>query len=389
MMAINYPLTKHEFDEVDKANVINLFESEFLTMGKSVKNFEKEFAAYHGRSYGVMVNSGSSANLLLVGSLVQSGLLKTGDKVIVPAVSWSTTYFPLHQYGLKLVFVDVSLATFSLNAEHAIEAAKASGAKAIFNVPLLGSYSQAKKLSQLCDEENLIYIEDCCEAFGSSYNGDRAGSLGVGSTQSFFYSHQLPAIEGGMILTNDRILYDFMLSMRAHGWTRDLQDNSVFKIEPDPFLSAFRFVVPGYCLRPTEINAVLAQRRFELWDINGKVRKENLEAFKRHFACISGLKIQENHTGMSSFGFGAYLEDKTKRKKLVEALNAENVMSRPIVAGNFLANDAINYMSYETYGDLRNASIIDESGFFIGNFSEDLTEKLAQTAQLIDDCLNG
>ena len=385
---INYPLVKHQFDEIDKNNIVKLFETQMLTMGKNVKEFENNFAKFHNRKYAVMTNSGSSANLLLIGSLVQSGLLKKGDRVVVPCVSWSTTFFPLEQYGLICVFVDVDLHTMSIKSEIAIEAAKKFKAKAIINVPLLGNYSEAKKLKNACQSENLIYLEDCCEAFGSTFENDIAGSLGFGSTQSFFYSHQLPAIEGGCILTDDRTVYDYLLAMRAHGWTRDLIDDSVFKIEKDKFLSSFRFVIPGYCLRPTEINAVLAQRRLELWESNFQILENNLRSFQYEFGKIKKLTIQQAHNGMAGFGFGFVLKEAKVRKKLTDKLSEQQVVCRPIVAGNFLENEAIKYMNFEVFGEMRNANKIDQGGLFIGNFPDNLNEKIRKTAGLVETVIN-
>lgn len=372
-----YKLSSFEFDQLDEDDVIGLFRSQKLTMGDNVREFECEIAKKHKRKYAVMVNSGSSANLVAIGSLVLSGKLPRGSKVLVPAVSWSTTYFPLEQYGLIAAFADVSLSTFGLSVDIVKDALKVDPEiKAVFFVPLLGNYQEAQKIKNFCIENDLFYLEDCCEAFGSSVNGVSAGSLGLISTFSFYFSHQLPTIEGGMVLTDDRMLYDYMLSLRAHGWTRDLIDDEFLEIHPDSFVRAFRFVLPGYCLRPTEINAVLGINRLKKWPSVSAIRANNMIYFGERFSDISGIRIQHQHPGMSAFGFGIIVQEKS-RFDLVSDLTKNGVEVRPIVAGNFLKNPVINLMRHvKVDQSFKNAETLEECGLFFGNAATDLRSNI-------------
>jgi CDP-6-deoxy-D-xylo-4-hexulose-3-dehydrase len=385
---MKYELTSHEFDEEDIKNIILLFDSKQLTMGKKVKEFERKLADYHNRKYAVMTNSGSSANLIMIASLVTSGLLKKSDKVLVPAVSWSTTYFPLAQYGLIPIFVDVDPHTFSLKVKDVqLAMDHHHDIKCVLNVPLLGYYADSAAIEKFCASRNMLYLEDCCEAFGSSFAGVRAGSVGIASTLSFFYSHQLPAIEGGCVLLDDKNLYDHALSLRAHGWTREIEEPTLLPVEDDPFLRAFRFVLPGYCLRPTEINAVLADRRLDLWSNSERVRRSNHETFIKLFSSMPFLKPQSWHDGISAFGFGIILNSNINRAKLVEKLCENNISTRPIVAGNFLRNPAINYFEHGVSGSLTNADIIDSQGLFFGNHAQDLRQNLHKLSDILNEIL--
>ncbi len=372
-----YKLSSFEFDHFDENDVLELFRLQKLTMGDRVREFEASIAKMHKRKYAVMVNSGSSANLIGVGSLVLSGRLPKGSKVLVPAVSWSTTYFPLEQYGLISVFADVSLSTFGLNVDIVKNAIKKDpDIRAVFFVPLLGNYEEAESIRKFCVENNLLYIEDCCEAFGSSINQISAGELGLISTFSFYFSHQLPTIEGGMVLTDDRMLYDYMLSLRAHGWTRDLIDDQFLDVHPDSFIRAFRFVLPGYCLRPTEINAVLGINRLKKWPHVSEIRAINMAYFAEKFSDLSGIIIQSQHHGMSAFGFGIIVQGKS-RAELVSRLTKNGVEVRPIVAGNFLKNPVINMMQHIKVDEFfSNAETLETCGLFFGNAATDLRSSI-------------
>ena len=379
---MSYSLTSHEFDQIDIDNIIKLFNSKRLTMGKHVVEFEKIFARFHNRKYAVMTNSGSSANLLMIASLVESGNLNPGDEVIVPAVSWSTTYFPLTQYGLIPVFVDVSLDTFSLDESKVLKCIKDSNIKAILNVPLLGYYAHSQAIKNLCAELDILYLEDCCEAFGSNFQAVKAGELGDMSTFSFFYSHQLPAIEGGCVLTDSKNIYDYLLSLRAHGWTREIKGESSLEVEQDEFVRSFRFVLPGYCLRPTEINAVLATERLKRWEDKKQMRDANHSKFISEFGRNGKLTIQNSHSGMSAFGFGVICESTAVRRLIVDEYKKQGIEVRPIVAGNFTKNPVIERIANKVHGNLENADKIDACGFFLGNHASDLSSSISLAANV-------
>jgi CDP-6-deoxy-D-xylo-4-hexulose-3-dehydrase len=213
-----YPLSKDTWDEEEIKAINEVIESKRFTMGPKVKEFEEKFADYFGVKYAIMVNSGSSANLLAIAALIYSGKLNGGDEVIVPAVSWSTTYAPLQQFGLKLKFVDIDLYTLNISIEE-LEKAITEDTKAIFLVNLLGNPNDFDKINNLIKGKDIILLEDNCESMGAKYKGKYTGTFGLLSTFSTFYSHHICTMEGGVVTTNDEELYHYMLSIRAHGWT--------------------------------------------------------------------------------------------------------------------------------------------------------------------------
>ena len=220
---MRYPLASDTWDEKELAAIMSVISDGRYTMGPRVKQFEEEFAARFGSKHAVMTNSGSSANLLMVAALClhPAYALKPGDEVIVPAVSWSTTFFPVTQYGLKLVFVDIDQATLNLDVTK-VRAAITDKTRAIFAVNLLGNSCDWDALREIANDNNLAIIEDNCESLGATYQDRMLGTMGAMGSFSFFFSHHMQTMEGGMILTNNSELDQYLRSLRAHGWIRDL-----------------------------------------------------------------------------------------------------------------------------------------------------------------------
>ena len=215
-------------------------------MGENVEKFEKQFANYFGSKFCVMVNSGSSANLLIVAALtlLKKYNLKKGDEVLVPALGWSTSYSPFNQYGIKLRFLDINKSTLNID-ENIIERAITKKTKAILAINILGNPVEFKKINEICDKYNLTLIEDNCESLGAKYNSKYTGTFGVASSHSFYFSHHLQTIEGGMISTDDKEIYKFCKSLRSHGWTRDLENNNDRRNDYESkFKNAFKFILP-------------------------------------------------------------------------------------------------------------------------------------------------
>ena len=335
-----------------------------------------------------MVNSGSSANLLMVAALFYSKKfnLKRGDEIIVPSVSWSTTYFPLAQYGLKIVFVDIDINTLNLNHE-LIEKAISKKTKAIFAVNLLGNSCNYGEIKKICKKHSLYLIEDNCESLGSKYRNKFTGTFGIMGSYSFFFSHHLQTIEGGMIVTNDLNLYEILVSLRAHGWTRDLPDlNTVQNKKLDKFYDSFNFVLPGYNLRPGELNGAIGIEQLKKIKFFMKMRRLNAIFFKKLFANDKNILIQ-SETGTSSwFGFSMILINKLAKKRddVIKFLELNNIETRPIVAGNFTKNPVIQYLDYRISGKLNNADISDKQGFFIGNDHRNLHDELSLLRSVLD-----
>ena len=377
---IKYPLASNTWDHREIEAINSVIADGRYTMGSRVKKFEEEFAAKFGTKHAVMVNSGSSANLLMIASLVINPDydLNPGDEVIVPAVSWSTTYFPVTQYGLKLIFVDIERGTLNIDPAKVAEAIGPK-TKAILAVNLLGNSCRYDQLKDIADKNNLILIEDNCESLGASYNGKMLGTIGVMGTFSFFFSHHMQTMEGGMILTDDPKLDQYLRSLRAHGWIRDLPDeNFIHNKSGDPFEDSFKFVTPGYCVRPLEMSGAVGSVQLSKMDDMIRIRRDNAIRFKEAMAWIQSVETQTEIGESSWFGFGIVLTNglQGKRKEIINALTSAGIETRPIVAGNFTKNPVIAHIPHEIRGTLDAADYIDKNGFFVGNDSRDLQEEI-------------
>lgn len=383
---INYPLAADTWDEAEYGAINRVIKSNRFTIGPEVELFENEFAEFFGSKYAVMVNSGSSANLIAISALILSDKydLNPGDEVIVPAVSWATTYTVLHQCGLKLKFIDIDIDTFNLNLD-VLESAISEDTKAIFAVNLLGNPNDFDRLLNICESNDIILIEDNCESMGATYNSKYAGTFGVCGTFSTFYSHHMATMEGGMILTDDEELNDIMKSIRSHGWTRNLSENSGFATKKDDFYELFNFIFPGYNVRPVEMEAAIGREQLKKLPKFLNERKCNGKYFLELFGKIDSLKLQKNQDDSSFFGFPIIFKDKAERQNFINLCDENNIEYRPIVAGNFTKNKVIEYFNYTIYGDLINSDILHENGLFIGNHHFDIKKELDAIYELIND----
>jgi CDP-6-deoxy-D-xylo-4-hexulose-3-dehydrase len=384
---MKYSLATETWSEEEKIAAKKVIDSGFCTMGKITLEFEAKFAEKFGSKYAVFSNSGSSANLLAIAALCfkKESPLKPGDEVIVPAISWSTTYYPLYQYGLKLKFVDVNLYDFNMSLEQ-VRSAITDKTKAIFAVNLLGMPCDLEELREICKEKNIYLVEDNCESMGATYNGKQCGTFGVMGTFSSFFSHHMCTIEGGITVTDDEELYQIMLSLRAHGWIRNLPDKNHICNKTGNFIEdTFKFVLPGYNLRPNEVFAAIGLEQLKKIDKFIQIRRENYDYLKSRIPEISSIcynfQSTNKHSKNSSwFGFGFLTKD---RKKLSDYLIKNNIECRPIVAGDFTKNPVIKYMNYEIPFSLDNAKVIDQDGIFIGNNGENIKAQIDHFIEVV------
>jgi CDP-6-deoxy-D-xylo-4-hexulose-3-dehydrase len=387
-MTFSFELTYDAADAEDTAALEEVIASRRFTMGAKVAEFERAFAAYHGMQYGVMVNSGSSANLIGVGALffTQERPLQRGDEVIVPAVSWSTTYTPLQQYGLKLRFVDIEIDTLNADVSK-LEAALTPRTRMIVGVSILGNPARLDVMRDFAAKHGLYFFEDNCESLGAKLNGQQTGTFGHINTFSFFFSHQLSTYEGGMVLTNSREQADLCRCLRAHGWTRDLApDSPIFKPRGDEFFEAYRFIYPGYNVRPVEFSGALGLVQLKKLAAYVEKRRENLAYFRTLFEGDERYIIQRENGYGSSFCFPIVLRpgNKTSRRQVLDALKAENISHRIITGGCFTRHETIKHYDYEIVGTLQNAEHVHDQGFFVGNAPVDLRPQLTKLRQVLD-----
>lgn len=355
------------------------------TMGQEVKKFELEFAEFFGSRYAVMTNSGSSANLIAIAALALNPKYKNKGNIIVPAVSWSTTYFPVHQWGYKLRFVDVDPHTFNIDPQKVREAIDDDTA-AVFAVNLLGNSSNLKELKSICDEAGITLLEDNCESLGASEFDSYCGAAGEMGTFSFFFSHHMQTMEGGMVLTNDSLTYEYLKSLRAHGWVRDMSpDSELYTKSGDPFEDSFKFILPGYSVRPLEMSGAIGQAQLAKWPKMLDMRRENAAFAADMFGKIAGIRLQKEHHISSWFGFGLVLEEhlKGRRKEVIQLLAENGVETRPIVAGNFMRNPVIDRLNWDSVGSFEAADDLHYNGFFIGNDSIDLKSNIDMVGSIL------
>lgn len=390
-MQINFPLALGSWGEEEIQAIHKVIESDQYSMGPMVQTFEKDFAQFFGSKYAVMVNSGSSANLIAVAALFfrKNGFLQRGDEVIVPAVSWSTTYTPLQQYGLKLKFVDIDLETLNFDLDE-LESAIGPQTKAIFAVNLLGNSNDYARINKMIEGKDIILLEDNCESMGAKFEGEFAGSIGLMGTFSTFFSHHMSTMEGGLVVTDDEELYHIMLSLRSHGWTRHLpKENHVTGTKSDnSFEESFKFVLPGFNLRPVEMSGAIGIEQLKKLPGFVEMRRKNAGVFQEVFTDHPHLMIQKEIGESSWFGFSFVVKEGAPytREQLVEFFAKNGVESRPIVAGNFAKNEVVTrFCDYEIHGELKNADRIDAAGCFIGNHHIEMADSIKNLATLISN----
>lgn len=375
-----YPLASDNWDQREKDALYRVIESNRFTMGSEVKTFERQLAEFHGVKHAVMTNSGSSANLLMIAALCERGDLKPGDEVIVPAVSWSTTYFPLHQYGLTAVFVDVD--TFgNIDPDRVVDAITEK-TRAVLAVNLLGFPADLATLHNICIQKRIHLLEDNCESFGASIATKMCATWGTMGTLSFFYSHHITTMEGGCVLTDSDELADYLRILRAHGWVRDTEYNTLWHKTGDGFDDSFRFVLPGYCVRPLELSAAVGQVQLEKWPEQCRGRLNNAETFCKVMADKSVLTPKFSNES-TWFGFPVLCESGTARRELLDRCREVGIESRPIVAGNFVNQPVTRRLKHRVHGKLTCAERIDKTGLFFGNDSRDLSEQIHKLGELV------
>lgn len=360
-----------------------------FTIGPNVAAFEAAFAAYHGSKYAVMVNSGSSANLLAVAALFykKDRPLQRGDEVIVPAISWATTYHPLQQYGLKLKIVDVALDTINMDTSQ-LEAAMGPRTRAVVGVSILGNPAALDVMRRFADERGLYFIEDNCESLDADLGGRKTGTFGHLSTFSSFFSHHISTMEGGMVVTDDRELFELVKSMRAHGWVRDLPADSVlFGKRDNDFYEAYRFILPGYNVRPIEMSGAIGLEQIKKLPAMTAQRRKNWALFQELFAGDNRFIIQRENGKSSAFSFTIVLNSEAglSRPRIMDRLKQADIGYRVITGGCFTRHDVIKYYDYECVNGLPNANLVHDQGFFVGNHPFDLTPQIERLREVLDD----
>tara|TARA_B100001093_G_scaffold490896_1_gene530405 strand:+ start:110 stop:1336 length:1227 start_codon:yes stop_codon:yes gene_type:complete len=382
----NYPLNEDTLSKEDLLEAVKVLISRQLTMSKRTIKFEDYFKKKLGLNYCLMVNSGSSANLLALFALINprnKNRLRTGDECLVPAVCWSTSLWPVVQAGLTPKLIDVDIDTFSINLE-LIKKNVTKKTKVIMMINVLGNCSEIDKIRKFTKERKIYLIEDNCESLGSIYKNKYLGSYGDFSSFSFFYSHQITAGEGGMIACKKKEDYILLKTLRAHGWNRNLKKENDKK---------FNFINSGFNLRPLEVSAAIGLSQFKrlskMMSIRNYNRNKIIKTLKNSDNWNEQFSFFESKKNLKAswFGFPLLINPKLKNKKdkFLKFLNKNNMDTRPIISGNFANQPAIKLYDIKYNKDeLKNSNEIDKRGFFIGLPTVKLTQrKLEQIRDLL------
>ena len=368
------PLQVVPFGAPEVLAVLDVLLSTWVTMGKEVATFEKEWATFCGAEHGVMVNSGSSANLVALAGLVQQGVLEPGDEVLVPAVSWSTSLFPVAQLGLRPVLVDIDPDTLCLSVA-SCEEALGPRTRGAVSVHLLGQAAPVRELEAL----GLVVMEDACAAPGAEIDGARVGGQGRAGTFSFFFSHHITTGEGGMLVTSDSELADLARSLRAHGWVREMSGREAVAARHPEIDDRFLFLTPGWNLRPTEMAAAMGRcqlQRLEAWT---QRRRQNHQSWCKKLSIFaSELRVFPERSGTrhAAFAFPMLLQGSLagRRKAFSAHLESRGIQTRPISGSNLARQPAFARIpGARIAGSLQVADDVHTHGLFVGNshaFSE-------------------
>ena len=384
MTRLIYPLTESVLEKVDLNAAIRVINSTKITMGKKTKQIENYFNKKIVKMNSLMVNSGSSANLLIFQCLINPMVkrLKPGDEVLVPAICWSTSLWPIIQSGLKVKFVDIDIDTLNISLSD-LEKKISKKTKALMLVHALGNCADMTKLTTICKKNNIILIEDTCEALGSTYKNKPLGTFGEFSSFSFYYSHHITSGEGGMVCAKNLKHIEVIKSLRSHGWSRGLAQSKNIANKYKNIDKNWIFINSGFNLRPTDINAAIGIEQLKRIKKILSIRKYNFLKIKNELIQNKKYNQQfsiledQKYSNIAWFGIPFILNSKDKNYKLsvMEKLNNKGVMTRPIISGNFAKQPSIKLYKIKTGSKLHNADLIDKNAFFLGLHNIKITTK--------------
>lgn len=367
------PLSIPSFGEDEIMDALDSLVSGNVTMGEKVYEFEKRFSSYIGVKNATMVNSGSSANLLALSALTNPAVenhAMPNFEVVVPAVTWPTSIFPICNVQGVPVLTDVSKEDFNLNPTAAATAITRK-TKALLPVHLLGNPVDMKAILELSKSHQLQVIEDCCEAHGAEISGRKVGSFGVLSTFSFYFSHHITTIEGGIVLTNNEEYAEVIRLFRAHGWIRESHRRETYVRKYPDIDPRFLFINTGYNLRPTEIQGAFGIHQLRKLDGFIEARLRNASYFKKNLSRYSSfIETQSVRMGTKHVWFGYPLSVRDGApftvKDLTRFLALKGIETRPIMGGNLAEQPALRLFKHRVAGRLTNSRYIMKRSFFFG-----------------------
>jgi CDP-6-deoxy-D-xylo-4-hexulose-3-dehydrase len=362
-------LVKDTIDKKDIDDLILWLESyPSLTKGKKTIEFEEKWSEWLGVRYSVFVNSGSSANLMMIYCLKVLNLLKN-TKICVPSLCWATDLSPVLQYDLTPILVDCNLDNLSVDLNHLEEIFISESPSVLLLVSVLGLSPDMEKIVSLCKKYDVILLEDNCESQGTKYNNIKLGNFGLMSTFSTYFGHTMSTIEGGMVCTNDEKIYHTLLQLRSHGWDRDLPKEKQTELREfwgvDQFSSLYTFYIPGFNLRSTDLQATIGIGQLDKVDNMIQKRNENFKYYKSKLQDKIWFPTEQSDSYTASFAIPVITNTKYEKIDLINKFNENQISCRPLISGSM----GIQPFYKKIYGEkkLPNVSIIDERGMYVPN----------------------
>ena len=354
-----------------------------LTKGPVTLELEEKWSKWLGRKYSVFCNSGSSANLLMLSALKESGYMEN-NKVVVPSVAWATDLAPVIQLGMKPILCDSNMEDLSVDLEHLEKIFKEENPSALMFVSVLGLVPDMDRLFELCRKYDVALLEDTCESMGCEYKGQKLGTFGMMSSFSTYFGHHISTIEGGFISTDDFQLYELLLSLRSHGWDRDLSVETQVKLQQEWDISEFdamyTFYYPGYNLRSTDLQAYIGLGQIDKLDEWGMKRLKNFVVYQSNIKNDYWKAKPQKNSIISNF---AYPVIHPNRNEIVEELQKNNIEVRPMICGSM----GTQPFYAKKYGrlELPNVSIIDKYGFYVPNHPHLTKEELFKIINIVNE----
>ncbi|WP_291120712.1 DegT/DnrJ/EryC1/StrS family aminotransferase [Empedobacter sp. UBA7248] len=375
--------------ETKKALAEFILHANRLSMDVECEKFEKKFAKYQECKHAILFNSGGSANLAMLQALKNLGKLKDGDKIGFSALTWSTNTMPIIQMNMTPVVIDVTPNVINTTSEDLLDRLKTTDLQALFITNILGFTGDIERIKEICEEKNIILIEDNCESLGTQLPEGKTGNFGLGASFSFFVAHHMSTIEGGMVCTSDDEYAEMLRIVRANGWDRNLNSKqqqkwrSQFGIQSE-FEAKYTFYDLGFNFRPTEITGFLGQYQMQFLEKNIQSREQNylrIESVVKQNPDF--LILNHDHINvLSTFAFPFVCKTPELRTHYIQKFIDAGVEIRPMIAGNMQSQPFYQKYVKEIY-DMPGADMMHNNGFYCGNYPELLEEDLVVFEELL------
>jgi CDP-6-deoxy-D-xylo-4-hexulose-3-dehydrase len=354
-----------------------------LTKGPLTLELEKKWSEWLGVKYSVFCNSGSSANLLMLSAFKENHHTKYNIQVVVPSVAWATDLAPVMQLGMTPLLCDCNMDDLSVDLEHLEEIFWRKNPDALMMVSVLGLVPNMDKVVELCDRHNVMLLEDTCESMGCEYKGKKLGTFGRMSSFSTFFGHHISTIEGGFISTDDEELYELMVSLRSHGWDRDLKKETQIELQKEwnvsDFDAMYTFYYPGYNLRSTDLNAFIGLGQVDKLDGWGKKREHNFNLYQKLIENDYWKPKPQSDSFVSNF---AYPVIHPNRDEIVRELQKNDVEVRPMICGSMGTQPF--YVKEWGKKELPNVTIVDLCGFYVPNHPKLTDDEIITISKIIN-----